>query len=128
MRVFYMFFLSMMDGMDGMLDRSVRTRFLPFTAGFMSTNCSFIHTIFLPLLSLSLFLTLIGEFWIDPNRGCDWDAFKVFCNFTAEGQTCLRSNVKTVNVFVILILCSNQSMYNWIKEACHNKETDPEIL
>lgn len=30
-----------------------------------------------------------GDYWIDPNQGCHRDSFKVFCNFTAEGDTCL---------------------------------------
>lgn len=30
-----------------------------------------------------------GFYWIDPNQGCSDDAIMVFCNFTAEGQTCV---------------------------------------
>ncbi|CDQ87079.1 unnamed protein product [Oncorhynchus mykiss] len=30
-----------------------------------------------------------GDYWIDPNQGCHRDSIKVFCNFTAEGDTCL---------------------------------------
>ncbi len=41
---------------------------------------------------------LLGVYWIDPNQGCHRDAFKVFCNFTAEGETCLQphSSIQTV--------------------------------
>lgn len=41
-----------------------------------------------------------GVYWIDPNQGCHRDAFKVFCNFTAEGETCLQphSSVQTVKM------------------------------
>uniref|UniRef100_A0A3P8Y4V9 Fibrillar collagen NC1 domain-containing protein n=1 Tax=Esox lucius TaxID=8010 RepID=A0A3P8Y4V9_ESOLU len=39
-----------------------------------------------------------GEYWIDPNQGCHRDSFKVFCNFTAEGETCLYPDKKFQSV------------------------------
>ncbi|XP_059693633.1 collagen alpha-2(XI) chain-like [Haemorhous mexicanus] len=30
-----------------------------------------------------------GEYWIDPNQGCARDSFRVFCNFTAGGESCV---------------------------------------
>uniref|UniRef100_A0A3B3QMR2 Fibrillar collagen NC1 domain-containing protein n=1 Tax=Paramormyrops kingsleyae TaxID=1676925 RepID=A0A3B3QMR2_9TELE len=36
-----------------------------------------------------------GEYWIDPNQGCHRDAFKVFCNFTSDGETCLFPDKKS---------------------------------
>lgn len=39
-----------------------------------------------------------GEYWIDPNQGCHRDSFKVFCNFTAEGDTCLFPDKKIESV------------------------------
>uniref|UniRef100_A0A4W6FY29 Fibrillar collagen NC1 domain-containing protein n=1 Tax=Lates calcarifer TaxID=8187 RepID=A0A4W6FY29_LATCA len=30
-----------------------------------------------------------GDYWIDPNQGCHRDSIKVYCNFTADGETCL---------------------------------------
>ncbi|KAJ8273741.1 hypothetical protein GJAV_G00105020 [Gymnothorax javanicus] len=40
-----------------------------------------------------------GEYWIDPNQGCSRDSFKVFCNFTAGGETCLypKNSVEEMN-------------------------------
>lgn len=31
----------------------------------------------------------VGDYWIDPNQGCHRDSIKVYCNFTADGETCL---------------------------------------
>lgn len=39
-----------------------------------------------------------GDYWIDPNQGCHRDAFKVFCNFTAQGETCLQPDKKFQSV------------------------------
>uniref|UniRef100_A0A3B3QIX5 Fibrillar collagen NC1 domain-containing protein n=1 Tax=Paramormyrops kingsleyae TaxID=1676925 RepID=A0A3B3QIX5_9TELE len=39
-----------------------------------------------------------GEYWIDPNQGCHRDAFKVFCNFTSDGETCLFPDKKSHTV------------------------------
>uniref|UniRef100_A0A671TWF5 Fibrillar collagen NC1 domain-containing protein n=1 Tax=Sparus aurata TaxID=8175 RepID=A0A671TWF5_SPAAU len=39
-----------------------------------------------------------GEYWIDPNQGCHRDSFKVFCNFTAQGETCLYPDKKFQSV------------------------------
>lgn len=33
-------------------------------------------------------LTTSGEYWIDPNQGCNLDAIKVYCNMET-GQTCV---------------------------------------
>lgn len=53
------------------------------------------------LLSLFLFFSFSlfpGEYWIDPNQGCHRDSFKVFCNFTAQGETCLDPDKKFQSV------------------------------
>lgn len=39
-----------------------------------------------------------GEYWIDPNQGCHRDSLKVFCNFTAHGETCLYPDKKFQSV------------------------------
>uniref|UniRef100_A0A8C1UN41 Collagen, type XI, alpha 2 n=1 Tax=Cyprinus carpio TaxID=7962 RepID=A0A8C1UN41_CYPCA len=39
-----------------------------------------------------------GEYWIDPNQGCARDSFKVYCNFTAGGETCLYPSKAVENV------------------------------
>uniref|UniRef100_A0A8C1RFC5 Collagen, type XI, alpha 2 n=1 Tax=Cyprinus carpio TaxID=7962 RepID=A0A8C1RFC5_CYPCA len=39
-----------------------------------------------------------GEYWIDPNQGCARDSFKVYCNFTAGGETCLYPSKAVENM------------------------------
>uniref|UniRef100_A0A8C9RRN7 Fibrillar collagen NC1 domain-containing protein n=1 Tax=Scleropages formosus TaxID=113540 RepID=A0A8C9RRN7_SCLFO len=46
-------------------------------------------------LQLSHFDFPDGEYWIDPNQGCSRDAFKVFCNFTAGGESCIYPDKKS---------------------------------
>lgn len=39
-----------------------------------------------------------GEYWIDPNQGCSGDSFKVYCNFTAGGESCIYPDKKSDGV------------------------------
>uniref|UniRef100_A0AAY4D3J9 Fibrillar collagen NC1 domain-containing protein n=1 Tax=Denticeps clupeoides TaxID=299321 RepID=A0AAY4D3J9_9TELE len=39
-----------------------------------------------------------GEYWIDPNQGCSGDSFRVYCNFTAGGETCIYPDKKSNGV------------------------------
>uniref|UniRef100_A0A8C5HCY3 Collagen, type XI, alpha 1a n=1 Tax=Gouania willdenowi TaxID=441366 RepID=A0A8C5HCY3_GOUWI len=48
-----------------------------------------------------------GEYWIDPNQGCSGDSFKVYCNFTAGGETCIYPDKKSNGV----------RLSSWPKEA-----------
>lgn len=45
---------------------------------------------------------LSGEYYIDPNQGCSGDSFKVYCNFTAGGETCIFPDKKSNGVSGIL--------------------------
>lgn len=44
------------------------------------------------------FYLLLGEYWIDPNQGCSGDSFKVYCNFTSGGETCIYPDKKSEGV------------------------------
>lgn len=61
---------------------------------------------FWPILNVCCVLS--GVYWIDPNQGVHKDAFKVYCNFTAEGETCLQPHSKyqmvTTTTSTILII------------------------
>ncbi|KAG7229043.1 hypothetical protein INR49_013162 [Caranx melampygus] len=48
-----------------------------------------------------------GEYWIDPNQGCIGDSIKVFCNFTAGGESCIYPDKKSTGVRIS----------NWPKES-----------
>lgn len=39
-----------------------------------------------------------GQYYIDPNQGCSGDSFKVHCNFTAGGETCIYPDRKSSGV------------------------------
>lgn len=45
---------------------------------------------------------LLGEYWIDPNQGCSGDSFKVYCNFTSGGETCIYPDKKSEGVSTTL--------------------------
>lgn len=39
---------------------------------------------------------VIGNYWLDPNGGCETDAFIATCNFTSKMvETCIYPKVKT---------------------------------
>uniref|UniRef100_A0AAX7V5A4 Fibrillar collagen NC1 domain-containing protein n=1 Tax=Astatotilapia calliptera TaxID=8154 RepID=A0AAX7V5A4_ASTCA len=47
-----------------------------------------------------------GEYWIDPNQGCSRDSFKVYCNFTASGESCIFPDKKS----------GGARLTSWLKE------------
>uniref|UniRef100_A0A8B9HK40 Procollagen, type V, alpha 1 n=1 Tax=Astyanax mexicanus TaxID=7994 RepID=A0A8B9HK40_ASTMX len=48
-----------------------------------------------------------GEYWIDPNQGCSRDSFKVYCNFTAGGESCIYPDKKS----------DGTRLTSWVKET-----------
>ena len=64
-------------------------------------------------LHMTYFFILSGEYWIDPNQGCSGDSFKVYCNFTSGGETCIYPDKKSEGV-------SNQSvLVVTVDSLCH---------
>lgn len=56
-----------------------------------------------PLNNCSLSVSIPkGEYWIDPNQGCSRDSFKVYCNFTAGGESCIFPDKKSEGVSLAL--------------------------
>lgn len=39
-----------------------------------------------------------GDYWIDPNQGCHRDSVRVYCNFSAQGETCLYPDKRVETV------------------------------
>lgn len=52
-----------------------------------------------------------GEYWIDPNQGCSRDSFKVYCNFTAGGESCIFPDKKSEGVS--LAMCKQTLAYTY---------------
>lgn len=54
-----------------------------------------VHCFYMWCLIGDLFAVhFVGDYWIDPNQGCHRDSIKVYCNFTADGETCLHPDKK----------------------------------
>ncbi len=67
-----------------------------------------------------MFFFLSGEYYIDPNQGCSGDSFKVYCNFTAGGETCIFPDKKSNGVSGILKPPKD--------ELANNSQTRPQHL
>lgn len=69
----------------------------------------------------------LGEYWIDPNQGCHKDSIKVFCNFTATGETCLHPDkrIETVSPKSAHTYIARVSMQPWcsLDAASHDECT-----
>ncbi|CAB1342229.1 unnamed protein product [Coregonus sp. 'balchen'] len=61
-----------------------------------------------------------SDYWIDPNQGCHRDAIKVFCNFTAEGETCLYPDKRIETVK--LAAWNKEKPGNWFSQYRKGKQ------
>lgn len=60
-----------------------------------------------------------GEYWIDPNQGCSRDSFKVYCNFTASGESCIFPDKKSGGVSLAVCI---QAMHSHNMRWQHSKQ------
>lgn len=54
-----------------------------------------------------------GYYYIDPNQGSPQDSFLVFCNFTAEGETCVPAQESQIPVQSWLQSYQAQQGFQW---------------
>lgn len=64
-----------------------------------------------------LSVLLIGDYWIDPNQGCHRDSVKVYCNFTADGETCLYPD-KRIEMVTVLCCQSGPALQKLTSSHC----------
>ncbi|XP_078282225.1 uncharacterized protein LOC144608387 [Rhinoraja longicauda] len=58
-----------------------------------------------------------GFYYIDPNQGCPYDALLVFCNFTADGATCLPTKENEVPTKGWFKEYSKENTYQWFSST-----------
>uniref|UniRef100_S4RAG5 Fibrillar collagen NC1 domain-containing protein n=1 Tax=Petromyzon marinus TaxID=7757 RepID=S4RAG5_PETMA len=61
-----------------------------------------------------------GEYYIDPNQGCSADSFRVYCNFTAGGETCIYPDKKSEGAR--LSAWSKETPGTWYSEYKRGKQ------
>jgi len=74
----------------------------------MISSWTFQHSAF-SLWWVGLLAHFSGEYWIDPNQGCSRDSFKVYCNFTAGGESCIFPEKKSEGVRNVLLTATKQN-------------------